>query len=132
MEVSTQIYVILCLVLLLAWKCFFAFKITLVAPIFRNSETRELGGWAKKTMRIPFPPFSGLRIWAGSDNCKVRDVQWYKGDNYFLCDTHYEQPICTTIEQYEHMKKCVVMFGWKFEEVPSGHCLKSWKYDHEL
>ena len=127
---TTEIYFLLCLTLLMAWKTLYSkFKITLVAPIFRNSDTKELGGWAKYTVRTPCPPFIGLTIWATSSWFKIRDVQWYKRENYFLCETHYDQPYCNDATQYEHIKKCVVEFGWKYEEVPTGHCLSNWKYD---
>jgi len=129
-----MINLILVLLAVIIWKIFFAkYKITLVSPIFRNTETKELGGWAKLTMRIPFSPFPGLAIHDGKGGIyKIRDIQWDKGDGTITCDTYYDQPICeNNSEQYEHTKKCAVEWGWKFREVPPGHILTGWKNEHE-
>lgn len=124
---------ILILVALVTWRVFFyKYKVTLVSPIFRNTETKELGGWAKLTMRIPFPPFPGLSVHDGKGGIyKIRDIKWDKGDKTITCGTYYDQPICEDIEQYEHIKKYIIEFGWKFREVPAGHTLNWWKEEYE-
>ncbi|MFN7400834.1 MAG: hypothetical protein ACK5ZH_05600 [Alphaproteobacteria bacterium] len=129
-----QINLILFLLALLVWKFFFSkYKITLVSPIFRNTQTKELGGWAKLTMRIPFPPFPGLILHDRKGGIyTIRNVKWDKGDRTITCDTYHAQPICVDDNgQYEHIKRHVIEFGWKFREVPEGHILNWWKEEYE-
>jgi len=129
-----MVYWILFLCTLVAWKVFFPrYKIILVSPIFRNTETKELGGWAKIAMKIPLAPFPSLTLHDGKGGIyKIRDVQWDKASKEITCQTYYDQPICKNDEeQYAHIKKCVLEGGWDFREVPAGHILSWWKEDYE-
>ncbi|HRQ61284.1 MAG TPA: hypothetical protein PLO23_07235 [Alphaproteobacteria bacterium] len=127
------IWLILVLSVLIAWKVFFSkCKVVLSSPIFRNTETKELGCWAHLNMRIPFLPFVGLVIHDGKGGIyRVREIQWDKGEKTITCYTYYDQPICRDSEQYEHIKKCAKEWGWKLREVPEGHILNWWKEEYE-
>lgn len=124
---------ILILSVLIAWKLFFSkYRVRLSSPIFRNTETKELGCWASLKMKIPFPPFPGLVIHDGKGGIyKIREVQWDKGEKTITCSTYIDQPICKDNEQYEHIKKCTQDEGWKLREVQSGHILNWWKEEYE-
>ena len=128
------ISIILAIVLLIFFKIFILkYKIKLSSPIFRNTETKELGCWASRTLRIPFSPFPDLTIHDGNGAiCKIREVSWDKDDgDVITCHTYYQQPNCIDNEQYEHIKKCLKESGWKLREVPSGHILNWWKEEYE-
>lgn len=126
-------YVILILLILIFWKVFFAkYRIILSSPIFRNTETKELGCWAHFAMRIPFSPFPGLVIHDGRGGIyRIREIEWDKKEKTFTCHTYHDQPICEGNEQYEHIKSCLPEFGWKIREVPPGHILNWWKKEYE-
>ncbi|HCM83970.1 MAG TPA: hypothetical protein PKW15_03635 [Alphaproteobacteria bacterium] len=126
-------YIILTLLVLIAWELFFAkYKIILSSPIFRNTETKELGCWAYLSMRIPFAPFPGLIIHDGKGTIlRIREIEWDKSEKTINCRTYYDQHICVDSEQYEHTKKIAAEWGWKLREVPSGHILSQWKDEFE-
>lgn len=122
------------LVAAIFWKLFISkYRISLSSPVFRNTETKELGCWASRTLRLPFSPFPGLTIHDGRGTvCTVREVSWDKDDpDIITCHTYYDQPICVDIEQYEHIKKCMKDSGWKLREVSAGHILNWWKEEFE-
>lgn len=126
-------YIILSLLIIIAFRFYRPrWKIKLSSPIFRNTETKELGCWASYNTTIPFPPFVGLIVTDGSGGVyKIRQVTWDKG-NGISCDTYYDQAVCENEDDYEHAKRTARDFGWKLREVPSGKILHWWKDEYEV
>ncbi|QQG35546.1 MAG: hypothetical protein HYS17_08435 [Micavibrio aeruginosavorus] len=124
-------YLILILIaqVLIGWKIFFPrYRIILVSPIYRNTETKELGCWANLSMKIPFVPYPGLVLHARDGGIyKISSVEWDRSARIFRCDVFYDTPIYTDNEGYEHIKKNIVDWKWTVREVPPGHILKNWK-----
>lgn len=124
--------IILILQILIFWKLFSKRKIILVSPIFRNTETKELGGWAELSMKIPCFPFPGLTVCdVKGVTYKIREIQLDKTCKTIRCHTYYHVPIYEDNEGYEKIKKRVTDDKWKLQEVPSGYVLDWWKEEYE-
>jgi hypothetical protein len=112
------------------WEIFFSsYKVTLSSPIFRNTETKELGCWAERKKRLRFVPMINMSLWDRNAYYHIREISWE--GNEFTLHTYFHQPKCTDTEQYEHIKKCLNEYGWKLREVPPGHILNWWKEEYE-
>lgn len=125
--------IIVFIIALMVWRWFFRYRtITLTSPIFRNTETKEIGAWGYYKMRIPCFPYAGLILHDGKGGVyRILEVQWDKAEREITCRTYADQPYCNNDEeQYEHFKKANEESGWKHREV-KPHILHWWKDEYE-
>ncbi len=101
-------------------------KFTLVKHIFRNFQTKELGCWAYKEMKMPFAPYPGLIIYQGHGGVyKVHQVEWNDWDKKTYCNVY------PFTQDYETEKQMAQEEGWQLRELPAGNFADWWKDEYD-
>lgn len=93
------------------------YRVVLVAPIYRNTRSKELGAWSYLKLKLPFVPYPGLVV---HDDYKLESVQWDNQKKEFMCRTIHEIDFHFDDEEsYQHLKDAQQKFGWSIREIPS-------------
>ncbi len=90
-------------------------RVKLVQQIYRNCDTKELGAWATRTVKMPYAPFPGLRVFVGSEEQVVSAVKYDVDDRETRCLLNVEGH-----DDYQHAVSVAKRFGWKVKEIPEG------------
>lgn len=91
-------------------------KVVLIKHIFRDFETKEMGCWAYKVLKIPFSPFPDLMIYDGYEKHKIFQVEWNGWEKKTYCRILPQYPM----NDYESEKKTAIHERWVIRQVDAG------------